>query len=152
VTIIVYVCAITLANILVWWIGPWWSPINSLILIGLDLSLRDKLHERYGVLRSIGIVVLGGAISYLVNPAAANIALASIVAFVSAGIVDAVVYQRLINHTPQTKMNGSNVAGAAVDSILFPTIAFGVFMPHIIALQFAAKVIGGAFWAKVLTR
>ena len=37
--------------------------------------------------------------------------------------------------------------GAAVDSILFPTIAFGSFLPTIIALQFAAKVAGGALWS-----
>jgi len=27
-----------------------------------------------------------------------------------------------------------------------PTIAFGAFMPHIVAMQFVAKVAGGAMW------
>jgi uncharacterized PurR-regulated membrane protein YhhQ (DUF165 family) len=47
---------------------------------------------------------------------------------------------------------GSNVAGAAVDSLIFPTLAFGVLMPHIVALQFVAKVLGGAAWSWLLSR
>ena len=43
-----------------------------------------------------------------------------------------------------------DVAGAAVDSIAFPTIAFGVFMPEIVALQFLAKIAGGAVWTYLL--
>ena len=50
------------------------------------------------------------------------------------------------------RANGSNVAGAAVDSIIFPTIAFGALMPHIVAVQFIAKVAGGAIWAWLLSR
>ena len=46
--------------------------------------------------------------------------------------------------------NGSNVAGAAVDSLIFPTLAFGALMPHIVAMQFAAKVAGGALWTWAL--
>ena len=44
------------------------------------------------------------------------------------------------------------MAGAAVDSLLFPTIAFGVLMPEIIALQFIAKVSGGAVWSFLLQK
>jgi hypothetical protein len=43
-------------------------------------------------------------------------------------------------------------AGAAVDSVLFPTIAFGVLMPEIVILQFAAKVIGGGFWSYIFKK
>jgi hypothetical protein len=45
-----------------------------------------------------------------------------------------------------------HVAGAAVDSLLFPTIAFGALMPHIVLAQFVAKVAGGAFWAWLISR
>lgn len=41
---------------------------------------------------------------------------------------------------------------AAIDSVLFPTLAFGVFMPHIVLMQFAAKVGGGAIWSWVLRK
>jgi hypothetical protein len=36
--------------------------------------------------------------------------------------------------------------------LLFPTIAFGVLMPEIVALQFVAKVSGGAIWSYVLEK
>jgi hypothetical protein len=43
------------------------------------------------------------------------------------------------------------VPSAAVDSIVFPTIAFGGFLPLITLGQFAAKVAGGAVWSIILT-
>lgn len=48
------------------------------------------------------------------------------------------------------KSNCSNVAASAVDSIVFPAIAFGVLIPWVIAGQFFAKVFGGAVWAWLL--
>ena len=50
------------------------------------------------------------------------------------------------------RANGSNLAGAAVDSLVFPTLAFGALMPHIVALQFIAKVSGGAIWTWLLSQ
>jgi hypothetical protein len=47
------------------------------------------------------------------------------------------------------KVNGSNVVSAAIDSLVFPTLAFGALLPWIVAGQFAAKVAGGAVWAAV---
>ena len=47
---------------------------------------------------------------------------------------------------------GSNVVGAAVDSLIFPTLAFGALMPAIVLMQFAAKVAGGAMWATLMNR
>jgi hypothetical protein len=48
------------------------------------------------------------------------------------------------------RANGSNVAGAAVDSLVFPTLAFGALMPQIVIAQFLAKCVGGAIWALVI--
>ena len=36
------------------------------------------------------------------------------------------------------------------NSIVFPTLAFGGFMPVIVLGQFAAKVLGGFLWSKIL--
>ena len=47
---------------------------------------------------------------------------------------------------------GSNVVGAAVDSLIFPTLAFGALMPAIVLMQFAAKAAGGAMWAALMNR
>ena len=42
---VVYIAALVTANILVAVFGPKVSVINAFLLIGLDLSLRDKLHD-----------------------------------------------------------------------------------------------------------
>ena len=43
-------------------------------------------------------------------------------------------------------------AGAAVDSVVFPALAFGAMLPLIVVGQFGAKVLGGAAWSLVLRR
>lgn len=153
---IIYIAALVIANLLVAWLGPWFSPINAFVLIGLDLSLRDKLHEHWQnnrlLLKMGGLIVAASVISYLLNPAAGAIALASLVAFALAMIADTIVYQFLRKKSWMIRSNGSNVAGAAVDSITFPTIAFGGLMPEIVALQFIAKLFGGGIWSFLLTK
>ncbi len=153
---LIYIGALVAANLLVAWLGPWFSPINAFFLIGLDLSLRDKLHDawqgRHLALKLAGLVIAAGVVSYLLNPATGKIAIASITAFVCAMTVDSLVYQLLRHQTWFKRANGSNMAGAATDSLLFPTIAFGGLLPHIVAMQFVAKVAGGAIWSLVLNR
>ena len=153
---LIYIAAMTGANLLVAWLGPWFSPINAFFLIGLDLTLRDKLHDawqgRHLALKIGGLVVVAGLISYLLNPASGKIAVASITAFVCAMTVDSLVYQLMRHRKWVQRANSSNIAGAATDSLLFPTIAFGGLLPHIVLLQFAAKVAGGAVWSLVLNR
>lgn len=154
--VLIYIAAIVCANLSIAAFGPWVSPINSFLLIGLDLSLRDKLHDRWASKqlwpRMVGMIAAAGAVSYLLNPAAGKVAIASTAAFVAAGLVDAIAYHWLRGRPFLMRANGSNSAGALADSLLFPTIAFGGFLPHIVALQFAAKVAGGAVWAWVMQR
>lgn len=154
VAVVVFIAAIATANLLVAYFGPWFSPINAFVLIGLDLSLRDWLHDkwRYQLWRMGLLIASAGVLSYLLNPAAGRIAVASTVAFTVAATVDALVYHRLIDLHWLKRSNGSNVAGAATDSVVFPLLAFGWFpgLPAIIALQFAAKVAGGGIWSVVL--
>ena len=147
----IYIAALVIANLLVAWLGPWFSPINAFVLIGLDLSLRDKLHELWKhdklVLKMGGLIATASVVSYLLNPAAGSIALASFAAFALAMIADTIAYHFLRDKPWMIRSNGSNIAGACVDSIIFPTIAFGGLMPAIVALQFCAKVFGGAVWS-----
>ena len=96
------------------------------------------------------LIGTGSLISYALNSAAGQIALASFVAFAAAGVTDTIVYQALHKRAWMVKVNGSNVASAAVDSIAFPTIAFGAFLPLIVLGQFAAKVGGGFMWAWII--
>lgn len=150
----IYIGSLTLANLLVAWLGPWFSPINAFVLIGLDLVLRDKLHDRWQgdrlVLRMFGIIAAAGLLSWVINKDAGMIAVASVVSFMVAMTVDALIYQKLKNRPWFQRANGSNIGGAATDSVLFPTIAFGSLMPEIVALQFFAKVAGGFLWSLVI--
>jgi uncharacterized PurR-regulated membrane protein YhhQ (DUF165 family) len=149
--IVIYAAAMTAANLLVAAFGPAISPVNAFLLIGLDLALRDWLHVRLRAWQMLALIVAAGAITYLLNPAAGKIAVASSVAFTAAALVDWATFARL-RGSWLFRANGSNVAGAAVDSLIFPTLAFGALMPHIVALQFVAKVAGGACWAWLLQR
>lgn len=147
VLIAVYIAAMVTANLLVWWLGPWFSPINAFVLIGLDLTMRDVMQERLNRGQLASVIIAGGLITWLVNPAAKQIALASATAFILAALADWLAYSLLRSRPWLVRSNGSNVVGAAVDSVVFPTLAFGVFLPAVIALQFAAKVAGGAIWS-----
>lgn len=149
IAIAAYAAAMVLANLSVAAFGPWVSPINAFLLIGLDLALRDLLHVRLRVWQMGALIVGTGALTYLLNPAAGMIAVASSVAFTAAAIVDWGVFAKM-RGSWMVRSNASNVAGAAVDSLVFPTLAFGALMPHIVAVQFVAKVAGGAVWAWVL--
>jgi uncharacterized PurR-regulated membrane protein YhhQ (DUF165 family) len=149
--VIVYALAMTIANLSVATFGPAVTPINAFVLIGLDLALRDWLHVRLKVWQMGTLIVATGVLTYVLNPAAGMIAIASAAAFTSAAVVDWSVFAKL-RGSWFFRANGSNVAGAAVDSLLFPTIAFGALMPHIVLAQFVAKVAGGAIWAWIISR
>lgn len=152
----IYIGALICANLLVAMIGPWFSIVNSFVLIGLDLTLRDKLHDlwqgKYLPLKMGSLIVVAGLISYLLNPAAGQIAIASVVAFTLSMAVDSFVYQALKDKEWKIKSNASNTAGAMVDSVVFPTIAFGGLMPEIVAMQFIAKLAGGFAWTLLLKK
>jgi uncharacterized PurR-regulated membrane protein YhhQ (DUF165 family) len=149
--LIAYAVAMVAANLLVATFGPAISPINAFLLIGLDLTLRDWLHVRLKTWQMGGLILGTGALTYLLNPAAGMIAIASAVSFLVAALVDWAIFVKTTGSWIK-RANVSNTAGAAVDSLLFPTIAFGALMPEIVALQFVAKVSGGAVWSYVLEK
>lgn len=150
----VYLVAIVLANLTIALFGPQMAIVNAFLFIGLDLTARDGLHEIWKGkrlwLKMGALIAIGSILSWLLNRDAGQIALASFVAFACAGIVDAFVYHWLGGYPRWLRINGSNVPSAAVDSIIFPTLAFGVWMPWIVLGQFAAKVAGGLVWSLVL--
>ena len=151
IALVIYASSMILANLLVSTFGPSITPINAFLLIGLDLTLRDWLHFRLKTWQMGCLIVGTGGLTYLLNPAAGMIAVASAVAFLVAALVDWAVFMRTTGSWIK-RANVSNTAGAAVDSLLFPTIAFGALMPEIVALQFIAKVSGGAVWSYVLEK
>lgn len=151
IAIVAYAAAMTLANLSVAAFGPSVTPINAFVLIGLDLALRDWLHVRLKSWQMGSLIAATGLLTYVLNPSAGMIAVASAVAFTGAAVVDWSVFSKL-RGSWLFRTNGSNVAGAAVDSLLFPTIAFGSLMPHIVLMQFVAKVVGGSLWAWLITK
>ena len=98
----------------------------------------------------LALICGGSAITIALNWNALDIALASATAFLLAGVGDALVYSKLKGESFLIRSNGSNIAGSAIDSIVFPTMAFGIFMPEIIVAQFCAKLAGGGIWSWVL--
>jgi len=152
--VFLYLVAIVLANITTAIFGASWSIVNAFLFIGLDLTCRDKLHEHWkndNLFWNMLILILSGSLmSYLLNSSAGIIAIASFTAFLLANIVDVFIYQKLINKSKLIKINGSNVGSAIVDSLVFPTIAFGGILWTITLGQFLAKVLGGYIWSLVI--
>lgn len=154
--IILYLIAIVMANLSASLLGPASTVANAFLFIGLDLTARDKLHEAWHSknlwLKMFTLIAVGSLLSWLLNRNAGQIAIASMIAFAGAGIIDSLTYQKLINKSWMVKVNGSNIFSAMADSILFPTIAFGSLMPLIILGQFTAKVMGGYIWSLILKK
>lgn len=154
--VLMYLGAIVAANLLVAQFGASITIFNAFVFIGLDLSTRDALHERWhgNLRRNIALLILAGsALSAALNINALPIAIASCVAFAAAAIVDTIVYQALADRPRMVKMNVSNLASALVDSIVFPALAFGFpLLWGIVFGQFVAKVTGGFLWAWILNQ
>jgi hypothetical protein len=136
--------------------GPGSTIVNAFLFIGLDLTSRDKLHDAWGGnhlwLKMFTLIGTGSLLSWFLNRGAGQIALASFVAFAVAGMFDALVYHFMRDSKWLIRVNGSNVFSAMADSLIFPTIAFGSFLPLIVLGQFAAKVSGGFLWALLINR
>ena len=149
IAILIYAAAMTAANHRHCHFGPWVSPINAfIVLIGLDLALRDWLHVRLKAWRMLALIGATGALTYALNNAAGMISIASSVAFTSAALVDWATFARL-RGSWLYRANRSNVAGAAVNGCSSRRWHSGA-APGIVALQFVAKAAGGAIWSVLL--
>jgi uncharacterized PurR-regulated membrane protein YhhQ (DUF165 family) len=151
--VVLYLVAIVLANLSVAAFGPSVVVVVAFLFIGLDLTARDHLHDAWRgnslFLKMTLLIATGSILSWLLNRDAGPIALASFVAFAAAATTDAIIYH-LIGHYPRwLRINGSNIPSALVDSLLFPTLAFGSFLWPIVLGQFAAKTLGGFVWSLV---
>jgi uncharacterized PurR-regulated membrane protein YhhQ (DUF165 family) len=146
----IYLSAAVAANLVVSTYGPAALPVSAFLLIPFDLCARDVLHERWEG-RGLGwkmtaLVFWGSLLSAVAVPAAARVALASALSFALAGGVDALVYQRLAAWPRSSRMNLSNVCSAAVDSVVFPLLAFGATTWALSSGQAGTKVAGGYLW------
>ena len=144
-----YAAAIIAANLLVAQFGPSITPVNAFFLIGLDLALRNYLALKMNRYQMAAMILGTGALSYAINPATGMIAIASGVAFTAAALADWATFNTVTGSWIKRNFAGNSV-GALIDSVIFPTIAFGSLMPVIVLTQFAAKVAGGAMWGYLI--
>lgn len=151
-----YLVAAVAANTAIAYFGPRALVVSAALFIGLNMTVRDKLHDRWQDnllwLRMLVLILSGSVLSYIASPDAGRIGIASMVAFICSEFADAFVYGRLRSKRWSVRVNASNTVGAAVDSLVFPTIAFASWLPAVVLLQFGAKVVGGFLWSWVLKR
>jgi hypothetical protein len=156
-----YLAAIVAANLSVAHWGPKAAIYNAFLFIGLDLTSRDRLHDLWHehLLRNMaGLIAAGTVLSYLAGlwigsgPLAGKVALASCVAFACAATADAVTYHLLRRRPWYERANQSNLAGAAVDSLVFVWLWPFPFSFTLAFTVFAAKVAGGVVWSFLLNR
>jgi uncharacterized PurR-regulated membrane protein YhhQ (DUF165 family) len=165
--IALYLGAIVAANISIALFGPEVSILNAFLFVGLVLSTRDQLHDLWSNgdrwNKMALLIVTGSALSYAASilladssippDVVAKVAVASCVAFGSAEVVDAVSYEVMKRRSVEWlhRVNLSNVISAAVDSVVFVTIAFG-WNWQIAFAQFSAKIAGGFIWSLVIEK
>ena len=152
--ITIFLAAIVAANLALTHWGPSAIIPNAFFLIGLDLVTRDRLADFWGTTRwakMLALIAAGGLLSYWLNRNAATIAVASVVAFSAAELAEALAYH-FLRHRPWTeRAPKAALVGAAVDSLLFITIAFGFSLSTSFA-QFAAKLAGAVVWTWAIAR
>src|SRR5512142_2527071 len=100
--VLLYVSAAIAANLLANAFGPVATIPIAFGLIGLNLTSRDRLHDRWHndrlALRMGALIAVSGVLSVVINPTSRRIAVASFVAFVASESVDALAYQLLHRH------------------------------------------------------
>lgn len=147
-----FLAAIAIANLLTAH-DPAWAIPNAGLLIGFDLAARDRLHDRWirhRPLKLTALAIAGAAIAYAINADAGTVAQASAIAIALAFAGDALVYQALRNRPWLERTNWSNLPAAAIDSAVFPLLAFGHLDARLAVGILLAKVGGGALWALLL--
>lgn len=152
--VVLWLVAIVSANLLTT-LSEWMSPVTSFVAIGLNLTVRDGLHEVWhnrGLWWKMTLLILAGsALSVAFNYDALQIAIASFLAFMGAGLADTVIYQLMYRFKRLEKVNASNLVSSLTDSLIFPIVAFGFpILWHIILADFAAKLAGGFIWSLIL--
>ena len=135
---------------------------NAFLFIGLDLTSRDRLHDlwRGHLIRNMAALIATGSAALLPGLASgrlrprrrANRLRLSGRVRRSCGAADALLYHLLRDRPWYERVNQSNLAGAAVDSLVFVALwPFGFDFTLAFTL-FAAKVAGGVVWSFVLAK
>jgi uncharacterized PurR-regulated membrane protein YhhQ (DUF165 family)/predicted DNA-binding transcriptional regulator AlpA len=105
---------------------------------GATLLVRDWVHQAAGRAAVYACIAVGAALS--IGPAGPRLAAASVVAFVTAELVDLLVFQQLRSRGTLRAALLSNAVAAPIDTTLFLTVAGLPVWPGL----------PGQLWAKML--
>lgn len=126
VALVAFLATIPLAN----WALRTWGFVSigfglvapaGVYFAGLAFGLRDIAHELAGRAWIVGAIVVGAALSWWIEP---EFAVASGVAFLVSEFADLSIYDPLRERSWPAAVVLSNTLGAAVDSVIFLTLAF----------------------------
>ena len=131
-------------------VGFGFTATAGTFFAGFALALRDATQDLLGKRIMLAVIAVGAAVSYLI--ADPFIALASVVAFAVAELINFAVYTPLRNRSRlgdrrwASAVSASSLAGALADTVIFLAIAFGwaAVLPAL-----AGQLVGKA-WATVL--
>jgi uncharacterized PurR-regulated membrane protein YhhQ (DUF165 family) len=147
---------LVLANLMVFKTGQAALLLTGLILVPFDFAVRIQLQERWarsGVwIRLILLMVVGGVLTVLILPDARWVAIASVSAFVASSLAGALVYALLAHHEKRLARIASIGSMAALDSIVFPLLAFPEVSTGLMLAQCAMKWGAGLGFLAVLQR
>jgi len=147
-----YLVAVVGANLIVKHYGASSTPYVAFFLVAAALIFRDQFADMVGyqrVLIQLALIATGALLTYLINQDAALIAKASVIAFTASEIIEGGLYIAWHKRPWMDRAPGSAAVAAAVDSVLFISIAFG-FTFSIAFAQWVAKVAGAWLWARVI--
>lgn len=94
----------------------------AVYFVGVAFTARDVIQETLGRYAVVLAIIAGAVLSYFVS--SGRLALASGVAFLVSETADWLVYTPLREKDWLAAVTGSNIIGAAVDSLIFLWIAF----------------------------
>lgn len=150
-----YLLSFVGANLLVKHFGAYGLWFSSFLLIPFDFVCRCLLHEKWKGLKLIFNLLLltaaSGAITYLINRHAINIALGSLAGFSASQLGAGIFYQWLKQSKNWFfKVNISDLIAIVCDSLVFQYIAFDKLVIPVTIGQVAIKFAGGLMWYYIL--
>lgn len=148
--VLLYLVTIVFANVTVS-IWQWMAYVNSLVFIGLDLTLKDKFQINLPWYIVLCIALLGGIITLWLNIGFMPIAVASTAALIVAFTVDYIAFL-LFKQSIWHRVMISNVLGAFADSLVFALLAPFPFTWGFVLTMWVLKVIGGTISGYVLIK
>ncbi len=147
----VYLLAVVFANLIVARYGQAALPWTAFLLVPLDLLTRDVLHHEWANDRlwpkMTALIATGSLLAFALNHDAGRVALASFLAFASAGAVNTWIYHLLKNGSRYQRMVASSCLAAVVDSVVFPFVAFDDPSVWLCVTQATAKATSGAIFS-----